>query len=103
MTHISELVQLLVLFFMNLIINSAAVPIIQMGVADYFTGVLSKITLDTYYFILSDHQVQYKIYQLRVMVQSFLTGPIIVSFLIGGYGILEMIFCSKVCSLYYHQ
>ena len=78
-------------------------PIFQRIVLNYFVIGLITITLDPYYFMLSKHQDQDNIYQLRVLVQYGGTVPITVSFLIGGYGILEIIFFRKICSLYYYQ
>ena len=45
--------------------------------------------------MLSENQFQDNIHKLRVLVQSFGTGNITVSVLIGGYGILKMIFSEK--------
>ena len=68
---------------MYLIINSGSVPIIQSGVVNCFLIGLSTITLDSYYLMLSEHQVQEKTYQLIIMVQYFVNVHITVSFFVG--------------------
>ena len=73
------------LFCVQLKNNLASVPIIQRVMVNYLVIWLKTITLDPYYLMLINHQVQDKIYPLRVMVQSFGTGPITVSLFIGGY------------------
>ena len=52
--------------------------IIQRAKVNYFVIVLITIILDPYYFLLINHRVQEKIYQMRVLVQYFGNSPITV-------------------------